>query len=99
MIGELEIFFNADDFASSALLTVGTTSTIILCIFDDAGTVQNIGGVDVITTEISALCKTTDVAAAVQNSTLKVNGTTYSITQNLPQIDGTTKLILSKDAG
>jgi hypothetical protein len=98
LINEVDIFFNADDFASSATLTIGSTATTINCIFDDAGMVQNIGGVDVITTEISALCKTEDVANATQGSTILIGLVTYYIIQNLPQIDGTTKLILSKDA-
>jgi hypothetical protein len=99
MIQETEIFFNADDFASSAAFTPkGGTAQNIMCIFDAPGTLQNIGGVDVITTDPTATVKTADVGTAGQGSTLLVSGVTYYVVQNMPGVGGLSILQLSKDA-
>ena len=99
MIEETDIWFNTDDFAQAAVYTPsGGSRKSINVVFDEPGAEVFVGDQQVITTDPSALCKTSDVEDAAQGDTLKIGGTTYYITKNLPMGDGTSRVMLSKDA-
>lgn len=99
MISEVDVFLNTDDFAEEVTVTVkgAVTSSTIACIFTEAGQAVGVGEHQFITTTPVADCKTTSVSALVQGSTLLRGGVTYYVNQNLPQGDGFTRLVLSRD--
>lgn len=99
MIQEHDIWFNEDDFAQPAVLTMsGRSPKKISVIYNEPGAEIMLNEQQVITTDPTALCKTADVEDAAQSDTLKISGTTYYVLKNLPQGDGTSLLTLSKDA-
>ena len=99
MIEETDIWFNPDDFAQAAVYTPsGGSRKSIYVVFDEPGVEVYVGDQQVITTDPSALCKTSDVENSAQGDTLKIGSTTYYITKNLPMGDETTRLMLSKDS-
>lgn len=99
MISETDVFLNTDDFAEEVMVTVkgALTSSVIDCLFNEPGQSVAVGNEQVITTVPTADCKTTDVSALVQGSTLVRGGVTYYVDQNIPQGDGFSRLILSRD--
>ena len=90
---ERAIFFDTDDFASSATFTdvsAGTSSTI-KGIFDKES-VEQAGLIE----EVPVFtCKTSDVSSATFNDTLVINSTTYYIKELLPDGTGVTRITLS----
>lgn len=99
MIKENLIWFNEDDFARPAVLTMsGRSPKKIKIVFNEPGAEIMLNEQQVITTDPSALCITSDVEYAAQSDTLKMGSTTYYILKNLPQGDGTSIITLSKDA-
>ena len=92
-------FLNSDHFASAAILTVGSTSTTLYCIFDsEYSTPATIGIIEVSSAEPRAVCQSSDVATAAVGSTFTVNSTTYYIKEIQPDSTGMTTLILSQDS-
>lgn len=99
MIEENSIWFNEDDFAQPAVLTMsGRSPKKIYIVFNEPGAEIMLNEQQVITTDPTALCKTSDVEDAVQSDTLKVGSITYYVLKNLSQGDGTSLLTLTKDA-
>ena len=94
---ERAIFFDTDDFASSATFTdvsAGTSSTI-KGIFDKESVEQEVGEAGLIEEVPVFTCKTSDVSSATFNDTLVINSTTYYIKELLPDGTGVTRITLS----
>ena len=94
---ERAIFFDSDDFASSATFTdvsAGTSSTV-KGIFDKESVEQAVGEAGLIEEVPVFTCKTSDVSNATFNDTLNVNSTTYKIKKLEPDGTGITVLHLS----
>ena len=94
---ERAIFFDSDDFASSATFTdvsSGTSSTI-KGIFDKESVEQAVGEAGLIEEVPVFTCKTSDVSDATFNDTLAIDGTTYYIKEILPDGTGVTRITLS----
>ncbi len=98
MVTDLSTFFNTDDFAVSATLTVGAVVTTIKVIFSAPFSSMSPATGQIETTQPEARCKTSDVTAAVHGSTLVIGGVTYKVIKKQPGEDALeTVLILSKD--
>jgi hypothetical protein len=99
MITDLETFFNTDEFAVSATLTVGAGVTYPKVIFSDPYQMISPASGEIATTAPQARGKASDFTTVVINtSTLVVNGTTYIIRDKQPGEDSLEViLILSKD--
>jgi len=101
MTTDLDVFYNSDDFAVSATLTVGAVVTTITVLFSNPFQMVNPATGEVETTAPSARCKASDVTSAVHGasgSTLAIAGTTYKIRGKQPIEDGLEAiLILSRD--
>jgi hypothetical protein len=98
MVTDLSTFFNTDDFAVSATLTVGSVVTTVNVIFSApySGMSPATGMIE--TTKPEARCKTADVSGVVHGSTLVIGGMTYNVIGIQPSEDNRdTVLILSKD--
>jgi hypothetical protein len=91
---ERAIFFDSDDFASSATFTAGTSSTI-KGIFDKESVEQAVGEAGLIEEVPMFTCKTSDVSNATFNDTLVIDSTTYYIKELLPDGTGVTRITLS----
>ena len=94
---ERAIFFDSDDFASSATFTdvsAGTSSTI-KGIFDKESVEQAVGEAGLIEEVPVFTCKPSDVSDATFNDTLAIDGTTYYIKEILPDGTGVTRITLS----
>ena len=94
---ERAIFFDSDDFASSATFTdvsAGTSSTV-KGIFDKESVEQAIGEAGLIEEVPVFTCKTSDVSDATFNDTLVIDSTTYYIKEILPDGTGVTRITLS----
>ena len=94
---ERAIFFDSDDFASSATFTdvsAGTSSTV-KGIFDKESVEQAVGEAGLIEEVPVFTCKTSDVSYATFNDTLAIDGTTYYIKEILPDGTGVTRITLS----
>ena len=94
---ERAIFFDSDDFASSATFTdvsAGTSSTI-KGIFDKESVEQAVGEAAIIEEVPIFTCKTSDVSDATFNDTLVIDSTTYYIKELLPDGTGVTRITLS----
>jgi len=94
---ERAIFFDSDDFASSATFTdvsAGTSSTI-KGIFDKESVEQAIGEAGIIEEVPVFTCKTSDVSDATFNDTLVIDSVTYYIKELLPDGTGVTRITLS----
>ena len=94
---ERAIFFDSDDFASSATFTdvsAGTSSTI-KGIFDKESVEQAVREAGLIEEVPVFTCKTSDVSDATFNDTLAIDGTTYYIKEILPDGTGVTRITLS----
>ncbi len=90
--------FYGDDWTSTATLTHGVTVSSISVIFDRAGAVVTVGGVDVQTAAPTARCKAADVATAAEGDTLAVGGVTYYVIRTEPLNTEETLLYLSVNA-
>lgn len=91
------IFLSTNDFGVSATFTRGVTVTTISGIFDNDFIEVDAGGtIPFAMQQPTFLARTSDVAAAVEDDTLLIAGTTYKI--RVVQADGTgmTNLILEK---
>lgn len=98
MITDLSTFYDTDDFAVSATLTVGSTVTTIKVIFSNPFAMVSPADGGIESTNPEARCKTSDVSTAVHGSTLAIAGTTYKVIGKQPVEDGLeTILQLSKD--
>lgn len=102
MTTDLDVFYNDDEFAVSAILTVGGSALPAFnVLFSNPFQMVNPATGEVETTAPSARCKATDVATAVHGpsgSTLTIAGVVYKIRGKQPIEDGReTILILSKD--
>jgi len=94
---ERAIFFDSDDFASSATFTdvsAGTSSTV-KGIFDKESVEQAIGEAGIIEEVPVFTCKTSDVSDATFNDTLVIDSVTYYIKELLPDGTGVTRITLS----
>ena len=94
---ERAIFFDSDDFASSATFTdvsAGTSSTI-KGIFDKESVEQAVGDAGIIEEVPMFTCKTSVVSDATFNDTLVIDSTTYYIKELLPDGTGVTRITLS----
>ena len=94
---ERAIFFDSDDFASSATFTdvsAGTSSTV-KGIFDKESVEQAVGEAGLIEEVPVFTCKTSDVSNATFNDNLAIDGTTYYIKELLPDGTGVTRITLS----
>ncbi len=94
---ERSIFFDSDDFASSATfndVSAGTSSTI-KGIFDKESIEQAVGEAGIIEEVPMFTCKTSDVSSATFNDTLVIDSTTYYIKELLPDGTGVTRITLS----
>ena len=94
---ERAIFFDSDDFASSATFTdvsAGTSSTV-KGIFDKESVEQAVGEAGIIEEVPVFTCKTSDVSDATFNDTLVIDSTTYYIKEILPDGTGVTRITLS----
>ena len=94
---ERAIFFDSDDFASSATFTdvsAGTSSTI-KGIFDKESVEQAIGEAGIIEEVPVFTCKTSDVSDATFDDTLVIDSVTYYIKELLPDGTGVTRITLS----
>ena len=94
---ERAIFFDSDDFASSATfidVSAGTSSTV-KGIFDKESVEQAVGEAGLIEEVPVFTCKTSDVSDATFNDTLVIDGTTYYIKEILPDGTGVTRITLS----
>jgi len=94
---ERAIFFDSDDFASSATFTdvsAGTSSTI-KGIFDKESVEQAMGEAGIIEEVPVFTCKTSDVSDATFNDTLVIDSVTYYIKELLPDGTGVTRITLS----
>lgn len=98
MITDLETFYETDDFAVSATLTVGAVVSTIGVIFSAPFRGLNPASGEIESTAPEARCKTSDVSSAVHGSTLVIGGTTYKVIGKQPTEDNLeTILVLSKD--
>ena len=98
MVTDLSTFYDTDDFAVSATLTVGAAVTTINVIFSATFRGLNPASGEIESTAPEARCKASDVSAAVHGSTLAISGTTYKVIGKQPTEDGLeTILVLSKD--
>ena len=94
---ERSIFFDSDDFASSATfndVSAGTSSTI-KGIFDKESIEQAVGEAGIIEEVPMFTCITSDVSSATFNDTLVIDSTTYYIKELLPDGTGVTRITLS----
>ena len=94
---ERSIFFDSDDFASSATfndVSAGTSSTI-KGIFDKESIEQAVGEAGIIEEVPMFTCKTSEVSSATFNDTLVIDSTTYYIKELLPDGTGVTRITLS----
>ena len=95
------VFFNTNDFAVSATLTIGVTDSTIKIILDQPFRgVDPTTGLEFTTHELEAVCKYSDVSGAGQGDTLTVSGTTYYIMgEAQKELSGDTcRIPLSKEA-
>jgi hypothetical protein len=98
MVTDLATFFNTDEFAVSATLTVGAVVTYPKVIFSAPFRSLNPANGEIESTAPEARCKTSDVSSAVHGSTLVIGGVTYKVIGKQPVEDAIeTILILSKD--
>lgn len=88
---DLSMFLQDSDFAVSA--TFG--SETITVVFDEEFLGQDVGGsVEIMGSTPLAYCRTSDVSSAVQDSTITISGTSYTITEVEPDNTGMTLLRL-----
>ncbi|MFH2073974.1 MAG: hypothetical protein ABIJ57_01315 [Pseudomonadota bacterium] len=98
MVADLGVFYDENDFAVSATLTVGAVVTTISVIFSAPFRGISPATGEIETTAPEARCKTSDVSTAVHGSTLVIGGVTYNVIGKQPGEDGIeTILVLSKD--
>lgn len=99
MITDLSTFYDTDDFAVSATLTVGSTVTTPKVIFSDPYEAISPATGEIATTAPTARGKASDFTGVViGTSTIVISGTTYIIRGKQPSEDGLeVLLILSKD--
>lgn len=100
MLSEIDVFFDLLDFATSATYKVAGTGngSTILVIFDKDPDLLSIGGeVEIQTTGPTAVCKTSDVSAVTNASTLTIASVVYKVIQIDTDANGFTLLHLSKD--
>ncbi len=89
--------FYGDEFGVSATYTHGGTPATITVIFDRAGAIVSVGGMEVQTATPTARCKTSDVSSATRGDTLVISGTTYYVMRAEPLNNEETLLHLSLD--
>lgn len=93
------IYFDTDDFGSSATFTdvsAGTSSTVKGIFDKDSQEIMGMSDVGLIEDVPTFHCVSTDVTSAVFDDTLLVNSVTYKIKKIEPDGTGMTKLTLSK---
>ena len=85
-------------FEYTELTTAATfkTATINVIFDNEFSAARTIGDIEIEAAGPQALCKTSDVSAAVHNDTLVIGGVTYYIKGIEPDGLGVTTLILSK---
>lgn len=95
---DLASFFDATEFATSALYTpaVGVPSTVVGIFDAEFAAVDLQAGVEVESTRPQFMCRTADVAAAAHGETLVIGAITYTIRGAHPDGTGVTTLILEK---
>ncbi len=98
MIQENEIFLNKDDFAEEVELHSSNTIRQVVCIFNEEGTLMNIGENQVVTINPYCDIKLEDADGIKQNDIIIRNNKTYYINYVLDLGDGFARLILSRDA-
>ena len=93
------IYFDTDDFGSSATFTdvsAGTSSTVKGIFDKDSQEIVGMSDVGLIEDVPTFHCVSTDVTSAVFDDTLLVDSVTYKIKKIEPDGTGMTKLTLSK---
>lgn len=93
------IYFDTDDFGSSATFTdvsAGTSSTVKGIFDKDSQEIMGMSDVGLIEDVPTFHCVSTDVSSAVFDDTLLVSSVTYKIKKIEPDGTGMTKLTLSK---
>jgi hypothetical protein len=89
------VFFNTDEFATSATFTRGTTAPATINVILDKGYQATEGAENY---AITALCKTSDVVAAKAGDTLVIGSITYKVLGPAEHTaDGTSLLYLTED--
>jgi hypothetical protein len=95
---DIAAFYSTDVYGVSATFTHGVTVATIVVIFDRAGAMVTVGGIEAQTAAPQARCKATDVSTAANGDTLAIGGTTYYVSRSEPLNNDETLLHLSKDA-
>jgi hypothetical protein len=98
MIDAVDVFFDTDEFASSAVYvdTAGETHDITV-IFNEPFHVQAVGGIEYQSKDPSVLCKSVDVIDADSSAEIIYKTVTYHVIEVQPDGTGITILILSLD--
>lgn len=91
---DLDVYL--DTFGVEATWTTAAGAGKDIVVIFDKGPVEAPGGYQ--NTQISALCKSSDVEGVADGDTILVDNVTYYIIAVEEEATGTTKLILSKDA-
>ena len=93
------IFFNTDDFASSATYTVqGGSAATIKGIYDNGYNEVDLGGtVAVSSTDPQFTCRTDDVGSASEGDAIVINSTNYTVRRVEDDGTGVTVLFLETD--
>jgi len=92
------IYFDTDDFATSATFTdvsAGTSSTVKGMFDKDSQEIVGMSDVGIMEDVPTFHCVTTDVSSAIFDDTLVIDSTTYKIKKIEPDGTGMTKLTLS----
>jgi hypothetical protein len=100
---DLNVFFNSEDFGTSATYTPdGGSASTISVLFDMPfnSVPMETGEVDVESNTPTALCKTSDVSSAAHGDVIVISSTTYHIVgvqaDSGSGYQGTTLLVLEK---
>jgi len=98
MLEPVDEFLDKEDFAEEAIYTAsGEDPVTILVLFDPVPAEFEVGQTMFVNAEITARCKSTDVANATNDATMKIKDVTYKVTEIGPDINGMTDIGLSKD--
>lgn len=93
------IFFNTNDFATSATYTVqGGSAATIKGIYDNGFSEVDLGGtVAVSSTDPQFTCRTDDVSSASEGDAIVINSTNYTVRRVEDDGTGVTVLFLETD--
>lgn len=91
-------FFSLDDFSVQAVFKVngtGSGTSILVNFFEEGDDIITEGGYVEVKSP-TAMCKSSDVTGADDDSIIIIDGTTYYVINSYPDGSGVTVLILSK---